>query len=222
MNAYRRANYPWEIGMIVYKKIPFQLGAEVLLRSCSSRSPRAKSKIIGVLEKEFIMIEKPVFTISDNITAIVEDDMVIAYVNDGYLFTFKSRFNRELINNIICIDYPLTFEVEQLRDAPRVKVNLEAALNISDVKLPGIVKDISENGCSVQLPRIISLFKGLELTLTCTLPNDQLVKDLQCKISSVKYNQIHKKTDIGATFLKPPEEIAKIQALVKFCMRFKV
>ncbi len=208
--------------MIDYKKIPFQLGAELLLRSTLNRAHKTKSKIIGVLEKEFIIIEKPIFTISDNITAVVEDDFMIAYLHDGYLFTFKSRFNRELIKNIICIDYPEAFEVEQLRDAHRVKVSLQATANISDIKLPAVVKDISETGCSVQIPKIISLFKGLACMLAFTLPNDQTVKDLQCKVSSVKYNQIHKKTDIGITFLGPPEEVAKISELVKFCMRFKV
>ncbi|MDA8307920.1 MAG: PilZ domain-containing protein [Deltaproteobacteria bacterium] len=208
--------------MIVYKKIPFQLGSELLLRSSSNRSHRAKSKIIGVLEKEFIMIENPVFSISENITAIVEDDLVIAYLHDGYMFTFRSRFSRELIKNIICIDYPQTFEVEQLRDSPRIKVNLEALADISDIKLPGTVKDISETGCSVEIPKIISLFKGLGFILTFTLPNDQLVKDVQCRVTSVKYNQIHKKTDVGAAFSGPSEEIAKIRELVNFCMRFKV
>ena len=76
--------------MIVYKKIPFQLGAEISLRSYSNPH-RTKSKIIGVLEKEFIMIENPVFSISDNITAIVEEDLMIAYLHDGYFFTFKSQ-----------------------------------------------------------------------------------------------------------------------------------
>jgi hypothetical protein len=208
--------------MIVYKKIPFQLGAEIVLRSPSSRSHRAKTKIVGVLEKEFILIETPVFSISDNITAIVEDDLVVTYLYEGYLFTFDSRINRELIKNIVCIDYPVTFQVEKLRDAPRIKVSLEAAVSVSDIKLPGIVKDLSDTGCLLEIPKIISLFKGLGFTLTFTLPNDQLVKDLQCRIVTVRYNQIYKKTDVAVMFLGPPEEIVKIQELVKFCMRFKV
>ncbi len=208
--------------MIVYKKVPFQLGSEILIRSSSNPSHKAKSKIIGVLEKEFIMIENPVFAISDNITAIVEDDFLVAYLYEGYLFTFKSRFNKKLIKNIICIDYPDTFEVEQLRTEPRVRVNLEAALSISDMKLSGLVKDFSETGCSLELPKIISLFKGLGLIATFTLPNDQLIKDLQCTITTVKYNQIHRKTEIGARFVAPAEEISKIRELVHFCMRFKV
>lgn len=208
--------------MIVYKKIPFQLGAQILLRPYTDRSHRAKSKIIGVLEKEFILIENPVFSVSENITAIVEDDLMVAYAYDGYLFTFKSRFNRELIKNIVCIDYPETFQMEQLRDEPRVKVNLEAAVTIGDIKLSGILRDISATGCMLEIQKIISLFKGLGLTLTFTLPDDQLIKDLHCTISSVKYNQIHKKTDIGAKFSGPSEEIEKIRGLVNFCMRFKV
>lgn len=216
-----RANYEWKTGMIDYKKIPFQLGAQILLRSSSNSAIRAKSKIIGVLDREFIMIERPVFSISDNITAIVEDDLMIAYVHEGYLFTFRSRFDRELISNIICIEYPNTFKVEQLREAPRIKVNLDAEISISDTKLPGMIKDISTTGCSAEIPKIISLFKGLRLVLSFTMPNDQVVNDLQCTISSVKYNQIHKKTDIGVTFSGPPEEIVKIRELVNFCMRFK-
>ena len=208
--------------MIVYKKIPFQLGSEILLRSSSNPSHKAKSKIIGVLEKEFIMIEDPVFAISDNITAIVEDDFLVAYLHEGYLFTFKTRFNKKLIRNIICVDYPENFEVEQLRKEQRVRVNLEAALSISDLELSGHVKDISETGCSFELPKIISLFKGLGFIATFTLPNDILIKDLQCTITIVKYNQIHRKTEIGATFSGPAGEISKIKELVNFCMRFKV
>ncbi len=208
--------------MIVYKKIPFQLGSEILLRSSSNPSHKTKSRIIGVLEKEFIMIEDPVFSISDNITAIVEGDFLVAYLYDGYLFTFKSRFDRKLIKNIICIDYPENFEVEQLRQEHRVKVNLEAALCISDLRLSGHVKDLSETACLFELPKIISLFKGLGLTATFTLPNDKLIKDLQCTITSVKYNQIHRKTEIGAIFSGPADEIATIKELVQFCMRFKV
>lgn len=208
--------------MVIFKKIPFQLGSEILLRSPSNPSHRAKSKIIGVLEKEFIMISNPVFAISDNISAIVEGDFLVAYLYEGCLFTFNSRFNKKLIKDIVCIDYPSDFTVEQLRSGPRVKVNLEASLSISDMDYSGLVRDLSDDGCSFELPKIISLFKGLSLTATFTLPNDQLIKDLQCSITNVKYNQIHKKTGIGVKYLSPAEEISKIQELVNFCMRFKV
>jgi hypothetical protein len=207
--------------MVFFRKIPFQLGSELLLRSSGNPLHKAKSKIIGVLEKEFVMIENPVFAISDNISVIVEE-LLAAYLHDGYLFTFKSRFNRKLIMNIICIDYPETFEVEQLRTESRVKVNLDATLKVNDLNLNGFVKDLSTTGCMFEIPKIISLFKGAEVIATFMLPNDQLVKDLRCKITNVKYNQIHKKTEIGATFIGPGEQIFIIEELVRFCMRFKV
>ncbi len=222
MHPVRDAKYGGGKGMIVYRKIPFQLGSEILLRSPSNPMHKAKSRIIGVLEEEFILIEDPVFAISDNITAIVEGDFFVAYLYNEYLFTFKSRFNRKLIRNIICIDYPENFEVEQLSNQSKVKVSLEATLDISSMKLSGNVKELSETGCLFELPKIISLFKGLGLIATFTLPNDQLIKDFECTITSVKYNQIHKKTEIGARFLGPDEAISKIRELVQFCMRFKV
>jgi len=208
--------------MIVYKKIPFQLGAEILLRSPLNPVHKTKSRIIGVLEKEFIMIEDPVFAISDNISAVVEGDFDVIYLYNEYLFRFKSRFNRKLIKNIICIDYPENFEVEQLSTETKVKVNLEAALNVSEMELSGQVKEISESGCLFELPKIISLFKGFKLTATFTLPNDELIKDLECMIVSVKYNQIQRKTEVGAKYSGPVEAISKIRELVRFCMRFKV
>ncbi len=209
-------------GMVIYKKIPFQLGSEILIRSSTSPSHKAKSRIIGVLEREFILIENPVFAISDNIRAIVEGDFLVAYLHDGYLFTFKSRFSNKLIKNIICIDYPQNFEVEQIRSDPRVKVNLEAKITIGDLNESGTVRNLSENGCSIELPKIISLFKGLGLVAAFTLPNDVPIKDLQCQIINVKCNQIQRRMEIGAKFVAPAEEISKIQELVRFCMRFKV
>jgi hypothetical protein len=208
--------------MIDFRKIPFQLGSQLLLRSPSNPSHKAKSRVIGVLEKEFIIIEEPVFAISDNISAIVENDLLVAYMYDGYLFTFKSRFFKKLIQNIICIDYPENFQVEQLRKETRVRVNLEANLVISDMNIAGHVKDLSDDGCSFELPKIISLFKGIGLTAVFTLPNDLPIRDLRCEITTVKYNQIHRKTNIGASFSGPPEEVSKIRELVRFCMRFKV
>ena len=208
--------------MIDFKKIPFQLGSDILLRSTLNPSHKAKSKVIGVLEKELIMIEDPVFAISDYISAVVEDDFLVAYLHDGYLFTFKSRFHKKLIRNIICIEYPENFQVEQLRKETRVKVNLEATLAISDMNISGHVKDLSDDGCSFEIPKILSLFKGIGFTATFTLPNDEMIRDLKCEITAVKYNQIHRKTGIGASFSGPAEEVAKIRELVQFCMRFKV
>ncbi len=207
---------------MVYKKIPFQIGAEIMLRSSSNRSHKAKSKIIGVVNRELILIEKPVFSISDNITVIVDEDLMVAYLHEGYLFTFDSRFGKELIKNIVCIDYPATFQVENLREAPRIKVNLDAAGSVSGSQFTGTIKDLSETGCLLEIPKIVSFYKGVEFTVTFTMPNDQLVKNVQCKIMNMKFNQIYRKTDVGIMFQGPPEEVAKIRELIKFCMRFKV
>jgi hypothetical protein len=208
--------------MIGFKKIPFQLGSEIILRSPANPSHKAKTKVIGVLEKEFIMIEDPVFAISEHISAVVEDGFLVAYLHDGYLFTFKSRFHKKLIRNIICIDYPENFQVEQLRKETRVRVNLEATLVLSEMNISGYVKDLSEDGCSFELPKILSVFKGIKFSATFTLPNDQMIKDLKCEIVAVKYSQIQKKTIIGAGFLGPADEVSRIRELVRFCMRFKV
>ncbi len=205
-----------------FKKIPFQLGADLLVRSPSNPAHRAKVKLVGVVENSFIIIETPVFAISDNISAIVEGMVICSYAFEGYLFTFKSEFQKEFSRNIICIDYPHEFEVEQIRKHPRIKVNLDAEIVMGDQTVMGRVRDISEGGCLLEIPKMISVFKGIEVTATFTLPDDELVKNMRCKVKNTKIFQIKKYTAIGVAFIAPDAEIQKVVKLCRFCMRFKV
>jgi hypothetical protein len=208
--------------MIDFKKIPLQLGSQILLRSLSKPSYKAKSRIIGVLEKEFIMIEEPVYTINNPATGTVKDDFLAVYLHEGRLFTFKSHFHKTLINNMICIDYPKDFQIENLRREERIKVNLDAVMTVDDMNNSGFIKDLSYNGCLFQLSKIIPLSKGTEFAAAFSLHNNQQIKHLQCTTMSVRYDRIHQRTGIGSQFSGPEDDVSKIRELVRFCMRFKL
>ena len=205
-----------------FKKIPFQLGSDLVVRSASNPAHKTKIKVVGVVENSFVIIQTPIFAISDNISAVVEGMIICSYAFEGYVFTFKSQFQREFSKNIICIDYPLEFEVEQVRKFPRVRVNLDVEAVMDDQSIVGRVRDISEDGCLVEFPKIVSIFKGIDISITFTLPNDELVKDLRCKIRNTKILQLKKTTALGMAFLSPDAEIQKVVKLCRFCMRFKV
>ncbi|MHC1728345.1 MAG: flagellar brake protein [Syntrophobacteraceae bacterium] len=206
---------------MAFRRIPFHLGAQIVLRSGTNPAHRAKTKILGVLENEFIMIETPVFAVSDNISAIVEGTFFCLYLHEGYLFTFQSTFRKEFLKNVILIQYPPTFELEQLRKHPRIRVNLEASVSGQGFSASGRIKDISEGGCLLELPKG-SIMKGSKFLLTFTLPNDEPVTGVECRVMNAKFFHVRQLTEAGVGFSGPPAELAKIRELCRFCMRFKV
>ena len=205
-----------------FKKIPFQLGSDLVVRSPSNPAHKTKSKVVGVVENSFVIIETPIFAISDNISAIVEGMIICSYAFEGYLFTFNSQFQKHFSKNIICIDYPHEFDVEQVRKYPRIRVNLDVEVVLDEQKITGRIRDISEDGCLLELPKMVSVFRGIEVSVTFTLPNDELVKDLRCRVRNTKVFQLRKYTALGVMFLEPRTEIQKVEELCRFCMRFKV
>lgn len=206
---------------MAFKRVPFQLGAEMVLRSGANPAHRAKTKILGVLENEFIMIETPVFAVSENISAIVEGNFYCRYLYEGCLFTFQSTFRKEFLKNIILIQYPATFELEQLRKHPRIRVNLEVSVSGMEFSASGRVKDISEGGCLLELPKG-SILKGSRLVTAFTLPNDEHVTGVECRVMNTRFFHVRQLTEAGVSFSGPPEELSKIRELCRFCMRFKV
>jgi len=82
--------------------------------------------------------------------------IVCSYLHEGYLFKFRSRFGKELTRNIICIDYPQEFEVEQIRQYPRIGVDLDVEVALGNEKMLGKIRGISEKGCFLELNKMVS------------------------------------------------------------------
>jgi len=205
----------------VRRKIPFELGATMVLRSLANTAHRAKTKIIGVIHHDIIMIENPVFEVNDRLSASVGDFLCL-YMLDGRVYKFTSRFHKDILKNIIAIEYPDYFEVQQLRKHPRVKVILEVEVTLGDRQFAGDIKDISEGGCGLELPSMVPVVKGTEMVLTFVLPDNQVIEGMRCTIMNMQYLYAWRKTHVGMSFLGPESELKKIQKFSQMCMYFRV
>jgi c-di-GMP-binding flagellar brake protein YcgR len=209
-----------------FKRLPLQLDSELAIHSVSNVAHYARSKVLGVVHNDFIMIEEPVFTISDRLSAVVEGDYQCSFLQDGFLYKFMSRRRQVIMKNIVAIDYPGQFEIQQLRKHHRVKVNIatqfDIALGDATESVRGNMKDISEGGCLLILTRLSSYMKGSKASMTFTLPDDQVVKGLRCTLVNIHHFHIKRCTGIGLSFTGPDPELAKIQKFCCYCKRFRV
>ena len=204
--------------------IPFELGAQLKLRSVTGTVLKAQTSIVGILQNIAILVVDPVFEGEERITGRVGGDILCAYFHDGCLYKFKSRFGQVLIHDIVCIDYPKVFDAKQLRRHHRIRVNLEAESAIGAEKklMNGAITDISKAGCCLELPGLVPISLGMPVDLTFQLPNEDLVEDLECMIMNTHNSKTGKKTFIGVSFTAPKPEIAKVRKFCEMCMYFKV
>ncbi len=213
-----------QLGWEAPEKIPFHLGSSIMLRSLSNSALKSKTRIVGILENDVILIENPVFKGEDGLSARVGSDVVCMYFFEGCIYKFKTRLGQVLIKNIVCIDYPQHFEAEQLRKYQRIAVHLEAEIGIGAEKLliNGDIRDVSEGGCRLELHSLFPIEKGDTLAVTCELPNDQLIQDIRCTVMNMRFLHDGKRTEVGVSFSGPECELEKVRRFCNMCMYFKI
>jgi c-di-GMP-binding flagellar brake protein YcgR len=204
--------------------IPFQFGASLMLKSLTNLAHKAKAKVLGVIPDDFIIIEKPVFAVNERLSASISGDFLCVYCHDGCVYKFRSRFREVPIKNIVCIEFPIHFEAQQLRKYPRVKVNLEAEIAVANSGqfLTGDITDISEGGCCLEFPSLIPVVKGAVLDINFTLPDNQMIEHMQCTVMNTNYSYAWRRTQFGVSFAGPGSEIDKIGNFCRMCSYFRV
>lgn len=209
-----------------FKKLPLQLDSELTVHSASNVAHHAKSRILGAVHNDFIMIEEPVFSISDRLSAVVDDDYVCSFFQEGFLYRFTTKRRQVIMKNIITVDYPSQYEVRQLRKHHRIKVNIAAQLDVSfggeAESIRGNMKDISEGGCLLVLSRMVSFMKGTPATVTFTLPDDQAVKGIKCTVMNIHHFHVKQCSGLGMSFSAPDAELVKVHKFCNFCKRFRI
>jgi c-di-GMP-binding flagellar brake protein YcgR len=205
-------------------EIPLSIGGEIVVRSRSNLAHRAKSRIIGAVHGEYILIKEPVVIINERLSTEIEDDFMCSYFDSGYLYTFRSRCRQHVFKDVVCIDYPEDFEIKQIRKHRRIRVNLETEFLGPSIAKPlsGDMTDISHGGCCVIFRPMVVFITGTNGSLTFSLPNEQTVRKLKCQIVSVRNFRGRDTTEAGMKFLGPEIELDKVTAFCEFCMFFEL
>lgn len=206
------------------QNIPFQFGALLMLQSLTNLAHKAKAKVLGIIPEDCIIIEKPVFAVNERLSAAISGDFQCMYFHEGGVYKFRSRFRDFPIEDVACIEFPVEVDSRQLRQYPRIKVNLEAEIAIGNAGqlVNADVMDISEGGCSLEFPSLIPAVKGTVTHLNFTLPDNQSIKDIECTVMNTNYSYAWRRTQFGLGFLGPEAELDKIRKFSKMCSYFRV
>ena len=195
--------------------VPFQLGSELALKSLQNAALKTKATLYGVVPGQMIILEEPVFNLNERLSGLSED-FACGYIRGNYLYTFKSRFIKNLLPNVICAEYPWEVKRIQIRASTRIPVNIEVevVLGAKFGSVSGRMEDISETGCRVRLPGPVLMPKGSKFHLSFILPDDQQVEDILCTVMNFRHYQDVKATAVGVSFRGPERNMQKVQ---KFC-----
>jgi len=88
-----------------------------MLQSLTNLAHKAKAKVLGIIPDDFIIIEKPVFAVNERLSAAISGDSFVHIFYEGCVYKFRSRFREKVpIDNIVCIDFPVEFDAQQLRN----------------------------------------------------------------------------------------------------------
>lgn len=207
-----------------FQKIPFEFGAVLTLQSMTNLAHKAKPKVLGIIPNHLIIIEDPVFAVNDRLSAAVTGDFLCIYFYEGWVYKFRSRFREIPVKNVACIDFPVKFDVQQLRKHHRIKVNLEAEILLEKAGqlFKGDIIDVSEGGCCVEFGSLIPAVKGANVSANFTLPDNQLIESIQCAIANTHYFYAWRRAQFGLSFSGPDQEMDKIRKFCKMCSYFRI
>jgi len=203
-------------------RIPFRIDDAIMVRSLTNAAHMARTRIIGVMHGKYIMIIEPTVKINDRISAVLDEDFLCSYFNDGAMHIFNSRYLKHMADDVVSIAYPMKVDVRQIRKYRRIRVNIETKCTVGgtvDV-FTAEMADISQGGCRLILNARTPITKGTNLSLTFNLPNVAFVSGLETVVARISRIQNTRATEIGISFIGPESETAKISNFCEFCMYF--
>ncbi len=203
-------------------RIPFKIGDEVMVNSLAIAAHRTKSRIVGAVHGDFILIQEPIVVINERLSAIFDHVFECSYFTEGHRYNFLSRYRSHVLKGIICIEYPKEVDVHQIRKNRRLRVNIETKCAVfgSPNWFPADMVDISQGGCRLFLKSKAAITKRIKVLLLFTLPNEDVVNELRAIVVRSAPVKDSEATEVSLSFSGPSSELAKVSRFCEFCMYF--
>jgi len=203
-------------------KIPFKIDDEIMVRSLAIAAHRTKTRIVGAVHGDFILIQEPIVVINERLLAVFDHVFECNYFSEGYRYNFLSRYRSHALGDILCIEYPKKVDVHQIRMHRRINVNIETKFAVLGAPnwFSGDMTDISEGGCCLILNSKVPVTKGMRVLLVFRLPNEDVIDELRGVVLRSTPIEGSEATEVGLSFTGPQSELAKISSFCGFCMFF--
>jgi len=205
-------------------RIPLKIDDEIMVSSLTIAAHRTRSRIVGAVHGDFILIQEPIVVINERLLAVFDHVFECNYFSEGYRYNFLSRYRSHVLRNIICIEYPREVNVHQIRKHRRINVNIETKYAVFGAPnwFSADMVDISHGGCRLVLESKVAITKGMRVLLVFRLPNEDVVDELRAVVMRSMSIEGSEATEVGLSFSGPQSELAKISNFCGFCMFFDV
>ena len=154
------------------------------------------SCFVGMERNKFIIITPP--QNYDEIKDKLDSEIVIKYLFEGSVYAFKSRIIEIADQKIklFILEYPKSIQTHEVRSVKRKACMLPATFQVNEKQEDGVLKDITEKGCSLFFPytkEAESLFNvDDQIVLHCQFPGVGEKIEILGTIKNARLQKKHK------------------------------
>jgi len=203
-------------------KINLSVGEKLFIQFSGERNS-IKSEVVGFSQENFIIIRSP--AIPGIRSKMMEGrEIVVKLFSDGTVYGFKSDIINYVFkpDSLLFINYPAYIEKYEVREHSRLLCNLPVDVCIKDVKLQGIISDISIGGCRINIYDItFSVLKNFEIDekviLYFYLSTETDLVEISGKIKNLTSSMENVST--GIMFQTDDPSHAKVQRYIEYLNR---
>ena len=154
------------------KRLCLEIGASMKIE-ISSVNGFLKGEFIGMAAGKYLIIETPnIFNIRSKIYE--GNQAIVRYLSGGTVYgfqsTIKSAYYRDVFR-LLFLSYPMVVEEHNVRKHKRVECYIPASITVQEKTLAGIISDISEMGCSIEIKTesAVEVPVGVNVIISCYL-----------------------------------------------------
>ena len=112
-------------------RIPFKIDDEIMVSSQSIAAHRTKSKIVGAVHGNFILIKEPIVVINERLMAILDMMSSMFLFYQGISIQFSQSISKSCVSRCRLHRISPKGGVYQVREHRRIKVNIETKYALS-------------------------------------------------------------------------------------------
>lgn len=133
-------------------KLQSEIDSEMML-DMKSINARFRSRLVGVLNDKLLIFHLPEGKIRQALTnADIGQKITVRGISRGEAFGFNAEILAcmSIPDHLLMLSYPADIQHQSIRNSRRVKCLLPAKFARDTIGIPGVVSDISNDGCHFQ------------------------------------------------------------------------
>lgn len=186
-------------------------GLDISMECPTATNKRGRSVIRGWREKQYVVMETPIFSFPFPMNTYIKANWVVRYVHEGEVIGFTTK-GLDLVNShdFFILKYPGKVEAHLLRKQMRMNVSMPVLIHTSldkdeSLHYKGMSLDISAGGLRIRMKEEVG--KSDSYFLSFYLPTGESFKNVECEM--IKSSHETSDVEIGMKFLNLEKKYKK-------------